>query len=107
MLKDEMAELVNSAKEYILINPTSKHIHGSTCEYISDMFELWENDKYPLWLSKVVEGAIAEIEEIEEEKSVEETQKRHKIYLDSGNEAFVGSKLKPIFNLNDGLHPQD
>ena len=60
-LRFEMQNLVNAIVTHISIETECDDgiDHHFICSMMADDFELWdENDQFPIWLSRVVEGEI-------------------------------------------------
>jgi hypothetical protein len=38
-------------------------LHLDLCQMAANAFNLWENDHFPIWLSRVVEGVIRDVGE--------------------------------------------
>ena len=54
MLKDQMRELVTWVQEQI---PTTTD-HQKLCVETAYRFDLWDNNHFPIWLSRVIEGVL-------------------------------------------------
>jgi len=68
MLKELMNELVVALRREIerrltecLVAEPGCDLHQEICVRLADQFELWDlNDLFPTWLSRVVEGELAD-----------------------------------------------
>jgi hypothetical protein len=55
-LSGQMKKLVTYATASIKANRDHDDPHLRTCRECADLFHLWEDDGFPLWLSYVVAG---------------------------------------------------
>lgn len=50
---EEISEFIHAA-----IVDEANHDHWQICKLTADKFNLWEDDKFPLWISYVVQGLL-------------------------------------------------
>lgn len=65
-LRDEMAVLVDRATAFVKarLRAGGKEIHLGVCTHFADKYSLWDDEqRFPLWLSRVIEGVIRDVEE--------------------------------------------
>lgn len=53
------------------LNLETKDLHCVICNLLADEFNLWKDNEFPLWLSRVVSGVITDIEEAQLERDRE------------------------------------
>lgn len=60
----KLAEMMNQlvADAELLVHQFTGDIHWETCNALADQYELWEDDRFPLWLSAVVSHVMNEQE---------------------------------------------
>lgn len=69
MLRDEMNKLVRHTERAYralcdLNRETARDSHGVLCAALADQFDLWDKeDRFPAWLSRVVAGVMADVDE--------------------------------------------
>ena len=57
MLKVEMRTLVQKTRR-VVDCADGRVEHSDLCELLANMFDLWEDNMFPIWLSRVVEGVM-------------------------------------------------
>ena len=60
-LRNEMKDMIKSIQD--LIAESGETDHQFMCSCIADDYELWKDNKFPIWLSRVVEGVIRDMGE--------------------------------------------
>lgn len=69
MLRDDMAKLVERAHDMAKDFRNDPDPHLQLCHGLSDEFNLWtetedgEGERFPIWLSRVVEGVLRDADE--------------------------------------------
>jgi hypothetical protein len=56
MLRKEMERLVQRCHQLHKVQGVEDHLE--LCQTLAEMFDLWEDDSFPIWLSRVVEGVM-------------------------------------------------
>lgn len=56
-LSQQMQDLIQYVNDALAAHPD----HHTVCELTANRFDLWEQDRFPIWLSRIVEGQMRDL----------------------------------------------